>query len=200
MSEGSFNLDDRPLAKRKLRAFEDAKRGATGAIPAPPTGPEPAPRAPLATERAPGAEVVDVGGKPVVRREATATGEIKLQPATLAAIREKRVKKGDPLAVAEIAGIQAAKATPQLLPLCHPIPLTAVEVRLAALDDGVSATATVRAEWRTGVEMEALAAVTTALLCVWDMTKYLEKDERGQYPATRLSNVRVLSKRKGDAA
>lgn len=228
MSE-EFNLEDRPLAKRKARAFEEAnalrrvrepdpsgerdrsaaagERASLHGIPAPPGSGSPfPPPPPNSRERFPPrasgsptpapASVVDVGGKPVVRREAIAAGDLVLSPGTLAAIREKSVKKGDPFAVAEIAGIQAAKATPTLLPLCHPIPLTAVEVRLALLDDRVSATATVRAEWRTGVEMEALAAVTVALLTVWDMTKYLEKDERGQYPATRLSNVRVVSKRK----
>ena len=182
MTAPGFNLDDRPLAKRKLKAL------AEGAAPKAPPAAEAGARSP--------ASMVDVGGKPVVRREAEAEGLLRLKPATVAAVRERRVKKGDPLAVAEVAAVQAVKATPTLLPLCHPIPITGVDVRLEAVDEGVRCRARVTADYKTGVEMEALTAVTVGLLCVWDMTKYLEKDERGQYPGTRLEGVRVVEKRK----
>lgn len=148
-------------------------------------------------ETAAAGTMVDVGGKPIVSREAVAEGFLRLSSETVRAIRERKVPKGDPLAVAEVAGILAAKKTSDLIPLCHPIPLTSVSVSLEAQGEGVLARARVRAEWRTGVEMEALLAATTALLTVWDMTKALEKDESGQYPETRLEGVRVVEKRKG---
>lgn len=141
--------------------------------------------------------MVDIGGKPIVSRQATASGEIRLRPSTVAAIRAGRIEKGDVLATARIAGIQAAKRTPELLPLCHPVPLTSVEVDLVAEHDRVRATTTVRAEYRTGVEMEALAGTAAALLTVWDMVKAAEKDARGQYPTTEIGPIRVVEKRKG---
>jgi len=143
--------------------------------------------------------MVDVSAKPVVPREATAEGHLRLKPETLAALREGRVPKGDVLATARVAAIQAVKKTPDVLPLCHPIPITGVDVRLTVLDESVHAEVTVRADYKTGVEMEALTAVTLALLTVWDMTKALEKDAQGQYPGTALTGVRVVEKRKGAA-
>jgi cyclic pyranopterin phosphate synthase len=141
--------------------------------------------------------MADVGGKPVVPREATAEGFVRLQAATLKALRDGTAPKGDPFPVARVAGIMAAKRTPDLVPLCHPIPLTSVEVDLSLEGNGVRGRATVKAEWKTGVEMEALAAVTAALLTVWDMTKALEKDDSGNYPHTAIEGVRVVSKTKG---
>jgi len=141
-------------------------------------------------------KMVDIGDKPIVSREAVAKGEIRLRPSTIAAIRAGRIEKGDVLATAKIAGIQAAKRTPELLPLCHPIPLTSVAVELEARDDRVLATTTVKANYRTGVEMEALAGTAAALLTVWDMVKAAEKDARGQYPATEIGSLRVVEKRK----
>lgn len=149
---------------------------------------------------APGIRMVDVGAKPVVPREATAEGRLHLQPATFVAIREGRVPKGDVLATARVAAIMAVKKTPDVLPLCHPIPITGVTVDLTVEADAVIARVTVRADYKTGVEMEALTAVTLALLTVWDMTKGLEKDADGQYPGTRLADVRVVEKRKGGPA
>jgi len=143
------------------------------------------------------ARIVDIHAKADVRRRAVARGEIRLQRPTLAAIRGGRVPKGDPLAAAEIAGLQAIKATWQALPHCHPIPLTAAEVDLRVGRDRVVCTTTVEATYKTGVEMEALYGCTVALLTVWDMVKALEKDARGQYPTARINAVRVLAKEKG---
>jgi len=138
--------------------------------------------------------MVDVSGKPQAQRLATARGFIKLKPETVKAIREGGVAKGDPLQVAEVAAILAAKKTPELAPLCHNIPLSKVDVSYRVVDGGVEATCTVKAVAVTGVEMEALTGVVVALLNIWDMVKYLEKDEGGQYPYTRITDVRVVEK------
>ena len=143
------------------------------------------------------ARIVDIARKPDVPRRAVARGSIRLRPATLAAIRAGRVEKGDPLAAAEVSGLHAVKSTWQVLPHCHPIPITSATVALEASRDRVTCTATVEATYKTGVEMEALYGVAVALLTVWDMVKALEKDARGQYPAARIEGVRVISKGKG---
>ncbi|MEM2601200.1 MAG: cyclic pyranopterin monophosphate synthase MoaC, partial [Candidatus Hadarchaeales archaeon] len=109
-------------------------------------------------------------------------------------IVERRVEKGDPLAAAEFAALLAAKKTSELLPHCHPLPLTHIEARVVPFEKGVKASVEVRAVARTGVEMEALVGVTAALLTVWDMVKGLEKDEKGQYPTTRIKEIRVTEK------
>ena len=121
------------------------------------------------------ARMVEVGGKDVTEREATAEGWITLGDEAAAAIAERRVKKGDVLAIAQLAGIQAAKRTSDLVPLCHPIPLTGVKVLLELDGSRVHATARVRCTWKTGVEMEALTAVSAALLTVYDMVKAVDK-------------------------
>ncbi len=137
------------------------------------------------------ARMVDVGGKPITAREAIATGRIRMTPAARAAIVEQRVKKGDVLAVAQLAGIQAAKRTADLVPLCHPLPLSAVQVMLAPEgEDAVRVRATVRCSWTTGVEMEALTAASVALLTVYDMVKAID---RGMV----IEGVRLLEKRGG---
>jgi len=143
------------------------------------------------------AKMVDVGDKEVVKREATAEGLLVLKKSTVKAIAAGTIKKGDVVTASKLAGIQAAKSTSSILPLCHQIPLTSAEVEVSAAGDRLRCTCTVRAEYRTGVEMEALVGVTVALLNAWDMVKYLEKDEAGQYPEARITDVRVLSKRKG---
>ena len=140
--------------------------------------------------------MVDIGAKPDVKRRAVARGEIRLRPATVRAIRAGRVEKGDPLAAAEVAGLQAIKSTWQTLPHCHPIPLTSASVVFEVKAGRVVVTTTVEATYKTGVEMEALYGVAVALLTVWDMVKALEKDARGQYPAARIESVRVVSKEK----
>jgi cyclic pyranopterin phosphate synthase len=138
--------------------------------------------------------MVDVGQKPIVMRRAEAAGEIHLSPGTLEVIRTGQVKKGDPLTVAEVAGMSAAKQTHLLIPHCHPIALDAVSVTFSLSGESIEARCEVRAQARTGVEMEALVGVSIALNTLWDMVKYLEKDLEGQYPRTRIHNIRVLNK------
>jgi len=141
--------------------------------------------------------MVDVSGKAEIFREATAKGTIKLKGGTVNRIREEKIAKGDPLYSAKIAGILAAKKTSELIPLCHPLPLTSVEVEAKVLDKStVGVSATVKAKAQTGVEMEALAAVSAALLTVWDMVKQYEKDANGQYPTTAIENIHVVRKLK----
>lgn len=122
------------------------------------------------------ARMVDVSGKPLQRRIALASGHIRMAAATVEAIRANLIKKGDVLAVAEIAGIQAAKRTPELIPLCHTIHIASVRVRAVLDDDGVSVESEVVAMDQTGVEMEALSAVSVALLAVYDMCKAVDKE------------------------
>ena len=139
---------------------------------------------------------VDISGKRAVRRKAVARGFIKLRPETIDRIRSGEVEKGDPLQVARIAGINAAKLTPLLLPLCHPLKLEHVAIDLEIRDDGIEAVATITATEKTGVEMEALTAVSIALLNIWDVVKAYEKDEEGQYPETLIREIKVVEKRK----
>ena len=121
------------------------------------------------------AHMVDVTAKPVTAREAVATGRITMSPEAAAAIRAGTVAKGDVLAVARVAGIMAAKKTAELIPLCHPLPLTRVALDLTCDDTGVTATATAATDAKTGVEMEALTATSVALLTIYDMAKALDK-------------------------
>ena len=139
--------------------------------------------------------MVDVSGKNEIFREATAAGTIKLKAETVNLIKTGKIAKGDPLYTAKIAGVLAAKKTSSLIPLCHPLPLTNVQVDVKVLDKGtVEVSATVKAKAQTGVEMEALAAVSMGLLTVWDMTKQYEKDAAGQYPSTAIENIHVVRK------
>lgn len=139
-------------------------------------------------------KMVDVGKKQDVLRVAEARGRIRLRPDTIRRILEGKIEKGDVVTVAQLAGILAAKKTPELIPLCHNIPLTSVDVDVEVGDLFVEVRATVRSVGKTGVEMEALTAVSVALLTIWDMCKQYEKDERGQYPETVIEEVRVVSK------
>jgi len=143
-------------------------------------------------------KMVDISGKTPVLREASAAGTIMLKGSTVSRIRSGALEKGDVLAVAKVAAVQAVKRTPDFLPLCHPIPIEHVSVDFQIADVSVSATVSVKAFAKTGVEMEALSGVSAALLTVWDMTKKYEKDERGQYPSTSIRDIMVLTKRKGD--
>ncbi|WP_447726406.1 cyclic pyranopterin monophosphate synthase MoaC [Sphingomonas koreensis] len=136
------------------------------------------------------ARMVDVGGKAETQREAVATGRIVMSAEAAAAIREGLVKKGDVLSVARVAGIMAAKKTSDLIPLCHPLALTRITLDLVPDAGGVTATATVALTGRTGVEMEALTAVSVALLTVYDMAKALDK-------AMAIEGIRLLSKTGG---
>jgi len=138
------------------------------------------------------ARMVDVGDKPDTRRTAVAKGEIRLRPETLALIQQGALKKGDALTVAQIAGIQAAKRTAELIPLCHPIPLHQISVDLEPDESlpGVRITAAVHTVGKTGAEMEALTAVSVAALTVYDMVKAVER-------AASIQNIRLVEKHGG---
>ncbi|MCD6408778.1 MAG: cyclic pyranopterin monophosphate synthase MoaC [Candidatus Verstraetearchaeota archaeon] len=142
--------------------------------------------------------MVDISSKDVILREATAYGEIKLKKETLSLVAQGKIAKGDVFTVAQIAGINAAKKTAELLPLCHPLSITKVDVQLGLKEGSIYARATVKATAKTGVEMEALTAVSAALLTVWDMVKQYEKDDRGQYPSTAITSIIVERKMKGE--
>ena len=141
-----------------------------------------------------GTRMIDIHKKKVQYREATATGKIRLTTKTMERIKAGKVEKGDPIQIAILAGIQGAKLTPTVISLCHPLPLERTDVKLEFNKSGLKATATVVATSKTGVEMEALVAVTTALLNIWDVLKMYEKDKDGQYPFTEISNIRVIRK------
>ena len=136
------------------------------------------------------ARMVDVGDKPESRREATAECLVRMSAEAVRAVREATVAKGDALGVARVAGIMAAKRTPDLIPLCHPLPITSVAVDFEVRDDGVRVLATARVTGQTGVEMEALTAAAVAGLTVIDMVKGIEK-------GVFLEHVRLLAKSGG---
>lgn len=142
--------------------------------------------------------MVDVTAKENVRREAVATGRIHLRAETLKAIREGAILKGNVLATAQVAAVLAVKRTPSLIPMCHQIPITTVDVDFAFGDDHLRVNVRVASVGKTGVEMEALTGASVALLTIWDMVKSAEKDAEGQYPTTRISDILVVEKRKED--
>src|ERR671928_1847718 len=135
------------------------------------------------------ARMVDVGEKAVIRRTATATGRVRMSPETVELLREKALPKGDALNTARIAGVMAAKRTPDLIPLCHGLNLTAVDLEFTVKEAEVEILATVRASDRTGVEMEALAAVSVAALTLYDMCKAVDK-------RMVIGDIRLLEKTK----
>lgn len=141
--------------------------------------------------------MVDVTQKPIIPRAAEAAGKILLNQKTIEVINKGHVKKGDPFLIAEVAAMTAAKQTHLLIPHCHQIPLDTVAVVFNISEDAVEAKCSVKAQARTGVEMEALVGVTAALYTLWDLVKYLEKDHSGQYPDTAITDIRVLRKEKG---
>ncbi|MBW2616856.1 MAG: cyclic pyranopterin monophosphate synthase MoaC [Deltaproteobacteria bacterium] len=142
--------------------------------------------------------MIDITEKPVIKRLAEAAGKIILSPGTVLKIKKGQIKKGDPLLVAEIAAMNTTKQTHLLIPHCHQISLDTVKVSFDIFDESIEARCLVRAQARTGVEMEALVGVSMALNTVWDMVKYLEKDDKGQYPKTRITDIRVIKKEKGN--
>jgi cyclic pyranopterin phosphate synthase len=142
------------------------------------------------------ARMVDITSKSESKREAVASGRIYLRPETLRAIREGTVVKGNVLATARVAAALAVKETPRLIPMCHPIPVGSIEVDFTETNAYLQASVRVKSMGRTGVEMEALTGVGIALLTIWDMVKSAEKDEKGQYPETRIDDIRVIEKRK----
>ncbi len=138
--------------------------------------------------------MIDVTRKPVSYREATAMGRIRLKPDTIKAIVEGRVEKGDVLQIASIAAIMAVKKTPEIVPLCHPLPITGVNVDFNIGEDYIEVTVNVKTKAETGVEMEALTGASAALLAIWDTVKKYEKDDAGQYPHTFIEEIRVIEK------
>jgi cyclic pyranopterin phosphate synthase len=136
------------------------------------------------------ARMVDVGDKPVTARTAVASGLVRVARATIEAIRKHQTPKGDPLEVARIAGIMAAKRTAELIPLCHPLPMNHADVQVEVTDEGLAITATARTDGRTGVEMEALTAVSVAALTLYDMCKAIDKD-------MTITDIRLESKTGG---
>ncbi len=140
--------------------------------------------------------MIDIGHKEDVQRSAKARGEIVLTEESVEIIERDEVKKGDVFQVAEISAIQAVKKTPEAIPHCHPIPIEGVDVKFELHEEVLSVECEVKAVYKTGVEMEALSGVNAALLTVWDMVKYIEKDEEGQYPDTAIKNISVIEKKK----
>lgn len=144
------------------------------------------------------ARMVDISAKGDVVREAVATGKIFLRPETLAAIREGTVVKGNVLATARVAATLAVKKTPDIIPMCHQIPISSITVDFTEGKGYIGATVRVKMTGKTGVEMEALVGVSLALLTIWDMVKSAEKDKDGQYPVTQITDIRVVEKKKGE--
>jgi cyclic pyranopterin phosphate synthase len=140
------------------------------------------------------AQQVDISNKPVASRRALAEGTIELKPETIGAIKQSSIEKGDVLNTATVAAVLATKQTSQIIPFCHPIPLTSIQVSYSMKDSTITATVEVKSEGKTGVEMEAITGVSVALLTIWDMVKSVEKDATGNYPVTKIRDIRVLEK------
>lgn len=143
--------------------------------------------------------MINISDKAIVRRYAKASGRILLQEETIRAIREGTVKKGDVFTSAKISGIQGAKEAWDRMPYCHQVPLESVDFEMNIGEKEVTVSCGVLANWKTGVEMDALSCVTSALLTIWDMVKYIEKDDTGNYPSTRIQDIVVDTKVKGSA-
>lgn len=140
--------------------------------------------------------MIDISGKDISLRIAVATGEIVLKNSTIQEIVEKRVKKGDVFEFARAAALFAIKNTAGIIPHAHPVPIEDVEIKFYINGNRIKVECLVKAHYKTGVEMEALVGVSSALLTIWDMVKYLEKDENGQYPITSIKNIEVIKKEK----
>lgn len=137
---------------------------------------------------------VDISNKPIALRRALAEGIIELKPETIEAIKQGSIVKGNVLNTATVAAVLATKQTSQIIPFCHPIPLTSVQVNYSLQDSAIKAIVEVKSEGQTGVEMEAITGVSVALLTIWDMVKSVEKDATGNYPVTKIRDIRVLEK------
>ena len=142
--------------------------------------------------------IIDIGQKPVVERRATARGRVVFQRETKDAIVAGDIKKGNVLEASTIAAIQAVKDTPRIVPHCHPIPLEGTTVDWSWEGSSLWCYVTVSAHYKTGIEMEALTGVAAGLLCAFDMVKSLEKDDDGQYPVARITDLEVVEKFKGN--
>ena len=138
--------------------------------------------------------IVDITNKKDTVRIATASGILRLNEKSIDAIRNKSVKKGDVIEASTVAAIQAVKETPRIIPHCHPIPLQACDVNWNIENDLLRCTVTVKATYKTGIEMEAITGVCAGLLCALDMVKSFEKDEQGLYPETTIDEVKIIDK------
>lgn len=143
-----------------------------------------------------GVHMVEVGEKPDQKRRAIASGKIILSENTINLIKNEEIKKGNVLTTAQIAGIQAVKNTSSIIPLCHPLALTGIEMDFEVKSTEITVRCAVNTLGKTGVEMEAITGVSIALLTIWDMVKAVEKDDDGQYPDTRISDIKVIKKEK----
>jgi len=143
-----------------------------------------------------GVHMVEVGQKQVQKRNATATGKIKLQEKTISLIENHEIKKGNVLTTAQIAAIQGVKNTANMIPLCHPLNITGIDVDFEIESNEILCTVSVNSIGQTGVEMEAITGVSLGLLTIWDMVKAVEKDENGQYPDTSIDDIKVIKKEK----
>lgn len=140
--------------------------------------------------------MVEIEAKDIQKRLAIAKGAIYLSETTIDKITNNNIEKGSVLTVAQIAGIQAVKKTSDLIPLCHPLNVTGIEIDFEVLKDKIIAKCSVNVAGKTGVEMEAITGVSVSLLTIWDMVKSVEKDENGQYPNTKISDIEVIKKEK----
>ncbi|MBI5680571.1 MAG: cyclic pyranopterin monophosphate synthase MoaC [Methanobacterium sp.] len=143
-----------------------------------------------------GVHMVEVSDKPVVKRTAIAQGKIHLKKETIELIEKEEIKKGNVLTTAQIAAIGAVKSTHHLIPLCHSLKITGVDVGFDLNKETIEVEVSVTSLGKTGVEMEAITGVSVALLTIWDMVKSVEKDDNGQYPSTRISDIVVVKKEK----
>ncbi|MFQ5801011.1 MAG: cyclic pyranopterin monophosphate synthase MoaC [Candidatus Hydrothermarchaeales archaeon] len=141
-----------------------------------------------------GVKMVEVSGKTEQKRYAKATGRIKLRQKTIELIKKGTVEKGNVLTCAQVAAVMAVKNTPSLIPMCHPLEITGVDVDFTFIGNEIEATVEVKSVGKTGVEMEAITGVSVALLTLWDMVKSAEKDKNGQYPVTEIKNIKVVRK------
>lgn len=143
-----------------------------------------------------GVHMVEIGQKTDQKRKAIAEGTIYLDEDTIKLIKNEKIKKGNVLTTSQIAAIQAIKNTSSIIPLCHPLNLTGIEVEFDIKKTSITAQCHVNTLGKTGVEMEAITGVSIALLTIWDMVKAVEKDMNGQYPNTRISDIKVIKKEK----
>ena len=143
-----------------------------------------------------GVHMVEVSDKPIVKRTALARGKIYLNAETIELIEKEEIKKGNVLTTAQIAAIGAVKSTHHLIPLCHSLKITGVDVKFDVTPEFIEVEVSVTSLGKTGVEMEALTGTSVALLTIWDMVKSVEKDSEGQYPSTKISDIIVVKKEK----
>jgi cyclic pyranopterin phosphate synthase len=145
-----------------------------------------------------GVKMVEISGKSDTKRRALAVGHIKLKEDTISRIRDGKIEKGAVLTTAQVAATAAVKKTPDLIPMCHPLQITGIDIDFKFHKKEIEAIVEVKSTGKTGVEMEAITGVSVALLTIWDMVKAVEKDEDGQYPTTEITGIKVIEKRKDE--